>query len=339
MKDLFIKLLFCELNKKSILCFDDIKLFQNKIKDVFVKENSVAYFEWFKDNYNNLGYFYNLLHDDKEKQLYLKMIVSNLIGNIYVTDQEKENYIHSRDIFDSCLIDNSVKRLQSVTRKLKFYDLSNFGFDLKIYGARALLDKLIVHNQYSYKDCKVEKDDYVIDAGGCWGDTSLIFAAKTGKNGKVFTFEFFEDNLSVLKDNFDYNKNFSDRIILTEKPLYKKSDEILYLNHACADITTLTEKKNNSLRYKTISIDDFVEKNKIEKIDFIKMDIEGCELFALEGARNTIKKHKPKFAIAAYHKYNDCYEISKFLNDLNVGYKFYFATYTLNFTDTVIYAK
>ena len=61
MKDLFIKLLFHELNKKSILCFDDIKLFQNKIRDAFVKENSVAYFEWFKDNYNNLEYFYNLL--------------------------------------------------------------------------------------------------------------------------------------------------------------------------------------------------------------------------------------------------------------------------------------
>ena len=212
--------LFTELNKLSIFSFDDIKNFQNNIRDLFVKESCENYFDWFKDNYQKLEYFYNLLEDKEEKLLYLKMIVSKLLGNIYITEQEKEQYIHSRDIFDNLLINNSVKQLKSVTRKLKFYDLSKLGYNIKLYGARALLDKLIIHKQYSHKDCKVEQNDFVIDAGGCWGDTSLIFSSKTGNNGKVFTFEFFEDNLSVLKDNFDYNKKFSDRIILTEKPLY-----------------------------------------------------------------------------------------------------------------------
>ena len=97
--------------------------------------------------------------------------------------------------------------------------------------------------------------------------------------------------------------------------------------------------KNNLQQYKTISIDDFVKDNKIEKIDFIKMDIEGCELKALHGAINTLKKHKPKLAIAAYHKYEDYYEIPKFLNELKIDYKFYLASYTLGFSDTIIYAK
>ena len=286
-----------------------------------------------------MEYFYDLLKDEKEKQLYLKMIVLKLLGPVYVTEQEKEKYIHSRDIFDSLLIDDSIRHLKSVTRKLKFYDLSKLGYDIKVYGARALLDKLVIHNQYSYKDCKVEKGDFVIDAGGCWGDTSLLFSSKAGENGKIFTFEFFEDNLSILKENFYNNKQIAKNIILTEQPLYNKTDEVLYLNHACADITTLTEKKNNLEQYKTICIDDFVKDKKIEKIDFIKMDIEGCELKALQGAINTLKKYKPKLAIAAYHKYEDYYEIPKFLNELKLGYKFYFANYTLGFTDTVIYAK
>lgn len=331
--------LFFELNKQQIFSFEDIQNFQKKITDEFVKEKCVDYYGWFKNNHNSLEYFYNLLEDEKEKQLYLKMIVSKLLGPVYATEQEKEKYIHSRDIFDSLLVDNSIRQLQSVTRKLKFYDLSKLGYDIKLYGARALLDKLVIHNQYSYKDCKVEKGNFVIDAGGCWGDTSLIFSSMVGDNGKIFTFEFFDDNLNILKENFSYNKNLSENIILTEQPLYNKSNEILYLNHACADITTLTENKNNSHRYKTICIDDFVEKNKVEKIDFIKMDIEGCELKALHGATNTLKKYKPKLAIAAYHKYEDYYEIPKFLNELNVGYKFYFANYTLGFTDTVIYVK
>ncbi len=335
----FTNILFSLLKRQSVFSFEDIKSFQSKITDLFVKEKCINYFNWFKDNYKSLEYFYNLLEDEKEKQLYLKMIVSKLLGNVYVTEKEKEKYIHSRDIFDNLLVDNSIKQLQSVTRKLKFYDLSTLGYDIKVYGARALLDKLVIHNQYSYKDCKVEENDFVIDAGGCWGDTSLLFSSKVGNRGKIFTFEFFEDNLNVLKENLSYNKKLSENIVLIEKPLYDKSNEILYLNHACADITTLTETKNSSLQYKTISIDDFVKDNKIEKIDFIKMDIEGYELKALQGAINTLKKYKPKLAIAAYHKYEDYYEISKFINELNTGYKFYFANYTLGFSDTVIYAK
>ena len=339
MNEKFTDNLILQLKQQSIFSPEDIKNFQNKITDAFVKESCINYFAWFKDNYKCLEYFYNLLEDITEKQLYLKMIVSKLLGPVYVTVQEKEKYILSRDIFDDLLVDNSIRQLQSVTRKLKFYNLSKLGYDIKVYGARALLDKLVIHSQYSYKDCKVERGDFVIDAGGCWGDTSLIFSSIVGNKGKIFTFEFFDDNLNILKENFSRNKNLSENIILTEQPLYNKSNEILYLNHACADITTLTENKNNLNRYKTICIDDFVGKNKVEKIDFIKMDIEGCELKALQGAINTLKKYKPKLAIAAYHKYEDYYEIPKFLNELNIGYKFYFSNYTLGFTDTVIYVK
>ena len=334
-----MNILFSLLKRQSIFSFEDIKSFQSKITDLFVKEKCINYFNWFKDNYNSLEYFYNLLEDEEEKQLYLKMIVSKLLGPVYETMQEKEKYLHSRDIFDKLLVDDSIKQLQSVTRKLKFYDLSKLGYDIKLYGARALLDKLVIHRQYCHQNCKIEKNDFVIDAGGCWGDTSLLFSSKVGKQGKIFTFEFFEDNLNVLKENLYHNKKLAENISLIEQPVYNKSNEILYLNHACADITTLTEIKNNQKQYKTISIDDFVKDSKIEKMDFIKMDIEGCELKALQGAINTLKKYKPKLAIAAYHKYEDYYEISKFLNELNTGYKFYFANYTLGFSDTVIYAK
>ena len=222
--------------------------------------------------------------------------------------------------------------------KLKFYDLSKLGYDIKLYGARALLDKLVTQKQYFYKDCKIKKDDFVIDAGGCWADTALIFSSTVGEKGKIFSFEFFEDNLNIFKKNISYNKELATRIILTEQPLYDKSNKTLYLNHACADITTLTEKENKEQQYITISIDDFIKDKKIKKLDFIKMDVEGSELKVLQGAKNSLIKYKPKLAIASYHRYDDYYKIPKFLNELGIGYKFYFANYTLGFTDTIIYA-
>ena len=68
------------------------------------------------------------------------------------------------------------------------------------------------------------------------------------------------------------------------------------------------------------------------------MDVEGSELKVLQGAKNSLIKYKPKLAIASYHRYDDYYKIPKFLNELGIGYKFYFANYTLGFTDTIIYA-
>ena len=326
MTNIFYDNLFKALNKKQIFSFDDIQQIQENITDVVVKEKITNYFFWFKDNYKSLEYFYNLLNDNLEKKLYIKMILTKLFGLQNISNKEKEEYIRSRNKFDNLLVDNSIRKLKSVTRKLK------------LYGARALLDKLISKKQYFYKDCKIKKDDFVIDAGGCWADTALLFSSIVGDKGKIFSFEFFEDNLKIFKENISYNKELAKRIILTEQPLYDKSNKTLYLNHACADITTLTEKNNKKQQYITISIDDFIKDKKIKKIDFIKMDVEGSELNVLQGAITSLKKYKPKLAIASYHKYDDYYKIPKFLNELGIGYRFYFANYTVEFTDTVIYA-
>ena len=353
-ENIFVERLFGEFEKFSIFGVNGIKTFQKKIKNIFDKEEAEKYLEWFESNGGKLNFFYNLLEDKEEKNLFVKTILTKLSGKENITQEEKQKYLASREIFDGLVTDGFIKNLNSVTRKLKLYNLKNLGYDLKVYGARALLDKAVVHNQYSHKNCQTENGDYVIDGGGCWGDTALIFALKAGRKGKVFTFEFFEDNLNILKENFSLNKEVSERIFITRQPLYDSSDKTLFLKQACADITALTEEKfgkNKDVNlpdgaekilfdeYNTVSIDDFVKKNKIEKIDFIKLDIEGCEVAALEGARETIKTFKPKLAIAAYHKYDDYYEIPKFINGLDLGYKFYFASYTPGGTDTVIYAK
>jgi hypothetical protein len=85
-------------------------------------------------------------------------------------------------------------------------------------------------------------------------------------------------------------------------------------------------------------IDDLVEAGGIERVDFIKLDVEGSELAALRGALASLRRFKPKLAISLYHKPNDLFEISQFVEDLGLGYKLYLEHYTIWDEETVLYA-
>lgn len=92
---------------------------------------------------------------------------------------------------------------------------------------------------------------------------------------------------------------------------------------------------NEGMRVRTIKLDDFIE----ERVTYIKMDIEGMELDALQGAEKIIKRDAPKLAISIYHKKEDMVEIIKYLKVLKPTYKFYMRHYwDCNGTDIVLFA-
>ena len=75
---------------------------------------------------------------------------------------------------------------------------------------------------------------------------------------------------------------------------------------------------------KSAAIDDLVRRKTMESVDFIKLDIEGSELACLKGAQESIRRFKPKLAIASYHHIEDLWELPLFINSINSGYRFYF---------------
>jgi FkbM family methyltransferase len=64
------------------------------------------------------------------------------------------------------------------------------------------------------------------------------------------------------------------------------------------------------VRIKTVTIDAFVKENRIERVNFIKIDAEGAEREIIKGAKKTIKEFKP-MAISAYHLLDDKEKISE----------------------------
>ena len=189
-------------------------------------------------------------------------------------------------------------------------------------------------------DISVETGDYVIDAGACWGDTALYFAERSKPNGRVFSYEFDSDNLEIMRRNLSLNPNLKDRIQIIERAAWNKSNLKLSVQGKGPG-TQVSVRETNTLDAGplTLSIDDQVKQQKLPKVDFIKMDIEGAELPALRGATQTIKYFKPKLAISVYHNLTDFFEIPEFLDSLECGYHYYLRHFTIHAEETVLFAE
>jgi hypothetical protein len=103
--------------------------------------------------------------------------------------------------------------------------------------------------------------------------------------------------------------------------------------------TKLTNNQNDSFQASTLSIDDFVAKDGLARVDFIKMDIEGSELRALRGVERTIRTFGPKLAISVYHNPDDLTTISNYLADLGMGYEFFLGHFTIYRGETILFAR
>jgi len=224
-------------------------------------------------------------------------------------------------------------------------DLTRIGYDVKLYYSGPGIANDFIFEQYAYKNIDktivgVENGDVVLDLGACWGDTALYFACKSGEQGKVYSFEFIPDNIKLFNLNTSLNPNLRKQIELIQHPVSNKSgDKIYFAENGPGSRIEFEPFDGQTGQATTISIDDFVKNNCISKIDFIKMDIEGAESIALNGAIETIKKFKPKLAIAIYHSMDDFVNIPSWITELNLGYKLFLGHYTIHSEETVMFAK
>ena len=130
----------------------------------------------------------------------------------------------------------------------------------------------------------------VLDIGANVGYYTVIFAKLVGGRGKVIAFEPDTDNFSFLESTIKANgfRNVFSHLTAVgdtngEIKLYKSPD-----NLADHRIYSFPES-NESIITPLVTIDDFVRKERIGKIDFIKMDIQGAEGRALKGMLETLK--------------------------------------------------
>jgi FkbM family methyltransferase len=86
------------------------------------------------------------------------------------------------------------------------------------------------------------------------------------------------------------------------------------------------------------TIDAIARELALERVDYIKMDTEGAEIAALEGAAATIERHRPQLAISIYHERSHYWQIPLMLQPMCRDYRFYVKHYHYTCAETLIYA-
>lgn len=179
----------------------------------------------------------------------------------------------------------------------------------------------VLYNKYGINKVRRKKaieNKAIIDAGAYIGDSSVVLAEYT--KDKVYAFEPIDENYNNLLKTIDLNL-MKDKIIPVKMALgEKRGNKILY---ASVSQPETSNSKHGDKKYsvKLTSVDDFVKENKI-KVGVIKSDIEGDEMNLLKGSKQTILEQKPVLLISIYHSGKDFFEIKKWIEDLDMKYKF-----------------
>jgi FkbM family methyltransferase len=174
----------------------------------------------------------------------------------------------------------------------------------------------------------------IIDCGAYTGDSIESFV----RNGLIFenyfAFEPDSSNYSLLLDVIK-TKNYAG-IFPLRLATWSESCVIKFQksggNNSGARISDAVS--NDIDKVLAVKLDDLFAS---QRIDLIKMDIEGAEKETLLGLSNTIKKNRPFLAISVYHKPEDLWEIPILIAETSKNYTFFLRTYGEQTFDTVLY--
>lgn len=174
------------------------------------------------------------------------------------------------------------------------------GIDLSIY----LLGSFEPATVRAYRDI-VQSGDIVLDIGANVGAHTLPLAALVGKAGRVIAFEPTAFAARKLAANLALNPELAARIAVQQVMLVASSADVLapalFSSWPLADAGEVHQKHKGKLMdtagARAETLDQMVSRLGLEKVDFVKLDVDGHELAVLRGGQETLMRFKPKIVM------------------------------------------
>ena len=155
---------------------------------------------------------------------------------------------------------------------------------------------------YVKKIINVKKGEVFVDVGAHIGTYTIPIAKKVGEMGKVVSFEPHPKSIDLLERNIVLNQ--INNVVLIKHPVSDSIKKVLFrLSKDPPTSGIETDDKNESvIEMDAIDLDTALSEQKLTRIDWLKIDVEGKELDVLKGSKNILKKYSPKIIIEMFNK-------------------------------------
>lgn len=168
---------------------------------------------------------------------------------------------------------------------------------------------------------QIKPGDVVLDVGSAFGSYALPALAM---GAKVICFSPADFDTRLLTDNINCNPELASRCVIVRDGLHSRDgwfdpDHSVLLDRPLID----TDQHTCSQWLRVRSLDSFLaERPGIDRVDWIKLDIEGAELGALKGAEATLRKYKPRVLVECHNFHVPTMEgdVGRFMLGLDIGY-------------------
>lgn len=174
-----------------------------------------------------------------------------------------------------------------------------------------------------------DQNTVYLDIGAYNGDTIGGFTTIAKDYKKIYGMEVEDSNFLELQSFVSNIKNAE----VFHVGAFNENTEIKIRNNFGQN-TAIDDTGDCTVS--VVKVDDFFGDKEIPT--YIKMDIEGAESCALEGAQNIIRNTRPQLAVCVYHKADDLWDLPMQVLQYNKDYKFYLRNYYDRYLDIVCYA-
>ncbi|MCR5701978.1 MAG: FkbM family methyltransferase [Lachnospiraceae bacterium] len=283
-------------------------------KDDFIdeaqKDNAVIvaikFQEQIAEELSNYAYKYVYCLDSRDELIIAKVLFDELLSNNNISFQRDVSLINIKgETYVNPYIDDE-----------RFLDFFMGGVDM-LFPHLFNEKRWINEGPYENHNVYMKKGDVVINCGASIGLFSQI---AINRGCFVHAFEPAKKQLEILhKSLSNYNK---DMWTINGVALSDKSGEHDFYVHKSFEYDGFYKKKDNIdlIKVHTITLDEYVENNKLEKVDFIKANIEGAERNMLIGAKNILREFAPMLSIRANHLDDDIEVITDIICSANDRY-------------------
>ncbi len=171
--------------------------------------------------------------------------------------------------------------------------------DIREEVARQIYFSGIYESVDAYLFCRLLRPGMtILDVGGNLGQYSLLSATAVGAQGSVHSFEPVPSNFERLSRNI--RNNGLENVHLNQAAAWNEATTLtLELpsdsrdNAGSFQVSNPSGTTSGGFEAKSIRLDDYVREQALGRVDLVKMDIEGAEVHALEGATEMIRRDHP----------------------------------------------